>query len=297
MNLQLETFNLKLKQMTEEKTLNILVPTDFSDTCQNAINHAVNHAKISGHQITILHVINKETRSKLKKEGMGLETVLEKLQDIQQDILANNDIGVNYMAKEGSIFDVIQEVAKEIQANLMILGTHGKKGLQYLFGGWARKVVVQSPCPVLVVQEKTPMSDYSKVLFPVNVYTEPRQQLPAAIRVAEQYHSTFHIYLQKFMESFDSARLDVISAQIEEEFKKHNIKFNVESAEKQQNFTGQLLSYAGQEKIDMIIMMTDGRIDEPDFSNSSWSEKLIYNEAAIPVLCINPVYLSSIYYF
>ena len=43
-------------------------------------------------------------------------------------------------------------------------------------------------------------------------------------------------------------------------------------------------------------MMTDSRIDHPDFHNSSWSEKLIFNEAAIPVICINPVWLGQVFF-
>jgi hypothetical protein len=46
----------------------------------------------------------------------------------------------------------------------------------------------------------------------------------------------------------------------------------------------------------MMMMMTDSNIENPSFDNSSWSEKLIFNLAQIPVLCINPVYLGQIYF-
>ena len=44
------------------------------------------------------------------------------------------------------------------------------------------------------------------------------------------------------------------------------------------------------------MMMTDSNIESPNFDTSSWSEKMIYNVAQIPVFCINPLYLGQIYY-
>ena len=71
--------------MSDNQHRVILVPTDFSETCQNAINHAVHLAKIGDQTIVLLHVINKDTRARLKKEGKGIETIVARLEKDEKD--------------------------------------------------------------------------------------------------------------------------------------------------------------------------------------------------------------------
>lgn len=274
----------------------ILVPTDFSSTCQNATDHAVKIALVTQSSITLLHVINKESRSQLKKEGKGIETILSKLQEVQKEIQEKYDVEVNYIAREGSIFEVINEVADEIKSRLMILGTHGKKGLQYLLGSYAFKVVSQSPTPVLVVQEQAAPRDVNTILYPMNVFTEPRQMVPNTIRASQLFGAKVSIFKQFSTDPGESSKIKVILNQIENEFEKNEVPFDVTEAKKSTNFLAQLLEHGNKINADLIMMMTDSSIDNPDFNNSAWSEKLIYNEAGIPVLCINPVYLGEIFY-
>lgn len=282
--------------MTQSFNEIILVPTDFTETCQNAIDHAVNVASITETKITLLHVINKESRARLKKEGKGIETILEKLQAIQLDISSKYDIEVNYIAREGSIFEVINDVAKEIRSRMLVLGTRGKKGLQYLLGSYAFRVISQSPTPVLVVQDKSKTRTLNTILYPLNLFTEPRQMVPNAIRTSRLFGARIVIFRQKSTDPAESSKIRIISGQIERELANNEVEFDVTDAAKESGFANQLLDFAEERNVDLILMMTDSSIDNPDFSNSAWSEKLIYNEAAIPVLCINPVYLGEIFY-
>jgi nucleotide-binding universal stress UspA family protein len=274
----------------------ILVPTDFSDTCQRAIDYAVNIASYNSLKVALLHVINKETKAKLKKEKQGLESVLNRLNELKIDITEKFNVEVDVIAREGSIFEVINDVAKEINPRWMALGTHGKKGLQYIFGSYALKLVTQTACPVVVVQKESQIAIPRKILFPVNLYNEPRQQVQYAVMAAKRFKSTIYIYKQKFNDSGEASRVDIITEQIEETFKQENIDFVTFQAEKQANFTEQLLDFAEDNEVNSLLMMTNSSIDNPDFNHTHWSESLIYNEKAIPVFCINPVYLGQIYF-
>jgi nucleotide-binding universal stress UspA family protein len=282
--------------MTQEDKKVILVPTDFSDTTQKAIDYAVNVATYRGLKVTLLHVINKESRARLKKEKKGLEAILEKLNAIKADITDKFDIEVDVIAREGSIFEVINEVAEELNPRWMALGTHGKKGLQYIFGSWALKIITQTACPVVVVQENSPIAIPRKILFPVNLYSEPRQQVQYAVMAAKRFNSTIYIYKQKFNDPGESSRVNVITKQIEENFKQEKLEYVTFEAEKQADFTEQLLDFAEKNEINSLLMMTNSSIDNPDFNHTHWSESLIYNEKGIPVFCINPVYLGQIYF-
>lgn len=280
---------------TIERNNIVLVPTDFSTVGENAIEHAVTVASVLKFKVVVLHVINRETRSKLGDEK-AVKAVEDKLRAIVKDIKAKSKVKAEYLFREGSIFDVIHEVASDIKANLMILGTHGKKGIQHITGSYAMKVITQSPVPVIVVQKrKINPNGYERIIFPISLYTESRQQVFYAIVNSILFKSEILIYKQKSTDPGAISQLDIITRQIEEQFVKNKVKYSVAQADFTRNFTAQLLDYAVSTSADMIMMMTDSNIGS-NFETSSWSEKMIYNVAQIPVFSINPVYLGRIYY-
>jgi len=280
---------------TIERNNIVLVPTDFTPVGQNAIDHAIVAAEVLKFKVVVLHVINRETRSKLGEEKTH-KAVEEKLKAIVKDIKSRSKVKVDYIFREGSIFDVIHEVATEIKANVMILGTHGKKGVQHITGSYAMKVITQSPVPVIVVQKrKIDPNGYQKIVFPISLYTEARQQVFYAIVNSVLFTSEIMIYKQKSSDPVDISTLNIITSQIEDEFRRNKVKYSIAQAEHTRNFTSQLLDYAVSNSADMIMMMTDSSIGT-NFDTSSWSEKMIYNVAQIPVFSINPVHLGHIYY-
>jgi len=285
-----------MAQNIQDRNNIILVPTDFTPVGENAIAHAVKAGELLNFKVVILHVINRETRSSFGKEKASL-VVENKLKEIVKGIKSKSKIDVDFLYREGSIFDVIHEVASELKASIMILGTHGKKGLQHLVGSYAMKVITQSPVPVIVVQKRQISEHgYKKIVFPIGLYTESRQQVFYAIISSLLFKSELLIFKQTSKQVADSTKLNIITSQIEEEFKKNGVKYTISEAEKHANFAGQLLDFAVSESADLLMMMTDSNIENPSFDNSSWSEKLIFNLAQIPVLSINPVYLGQIYF-
>lgn len=274
----------------------ILVPTDFSQTCQNAINHAVALAEVLHFKVTLLHVINRETRQKLGNESIET-TVQDKLEAIAAGIRKKSKIKVDYLYRKGSIFDVINEVSSELKANFLVIGTHRKKGLQYLIGSYALRVVSHSLVPVIVVQKKKiATKGYHKISFPIGIYTEARQKVKYAIMLSRLFDSDILIFQQTSTDPGASSSVNIVTRQILEEFDKYNVKYSVKKAKKEAQFASQVIDFSVENDADLIFMMTDSNIDHPDFNNSSWSERLMFNEAQIPVLCINPVYLGKIYY-
>jgi hypothetical protein len=158
------------------------------------------------------------------------------------------------------------------------------------------KVITQSPVPVIVVQKrKIDPNGYQKIVFPISLYTEARQQVFYAIVNSVLFTSEIMIYKQKSSDPVDISTLNIITSQIEDEFRRNKVKYSIAQAEHTRNFTSQLLDYAVSNSADMIMMMTDSSIGT-NFDTSSWSEKMIYNVAQIPVFSINPVHLGHIYY-
>lgn len=123
----------------------ILVPTDYSEVADCAINHALKLASFLQGKIILMHVVAKEDEVKSN---------MEKLQKIADELQRTHIIKISPMVKVGNIFDDIGGVAKEINARLIIMGTHGVKGFQHITGSYAIKVITNSSTPFIVVQKE-----------------------------------------------------------------------------------------------------------------------------------------------
>ncbi|MFZ4522548.1 MAG: universal stress protein [Bacteroidales bacterium] len=286
-----------IKAKDEKKYNNIvLIPTDFSEVCSNAISHGVKLAKFLGYKVFILHIINKETKTELKKKNVGVDYIDVRLKEYKKYYSKKYEVEIDTMAVEGSIFSTINTVAREIKANLMVMGTHGKKGLQHVFGSYALKVVEESTVPVVVVQKRSFKSGYKNIIFPVSNDLEPRQAVHWAKLMAKLFSAKIHIYILPEKDTARRTSLNIITKQITTVFDAENVSYCINTAPKSTGFAEQIISYSAVQHADLIMIMTRPNIDVVGFSLSAWDEKLMFNEAQIPVMGINPIEYGYQYY-
>jgi len=273
----------------------LLVPTDFSEVCHNAIDYAVNIAKEINFKVAIYHVINKDTHAMFKGQGEVGTAVANKLQSIIDEFRLQNNVDMEYMYESGSIFDLIHAKAEQIGANMIVLGTHGKKGMQHLMGSYALKVITQAQVPTIVVQKKK-FGKLKNILFPVNSFTEARQKVGYASALASRFNSTIHLYKEKVSDAGQASRIEIISKQIIEEFIKLRVSYTVASSEKGGESAKKLTEYAVENDMDLVAIVTEPQLGTNYFNLGPWNEKIMFNEAQIPVMCINPVQQGFIYF-
>jgi nucleotide-binding universal stress UspA family protein len=282
------------KEVSHNKV--ILIPTDFSEICGNAISHGVNLAQSMGCTVCILHVINKETKAFLKKKNAGESYIESRLKEYKRYYEKKYPVTIDTLVVEGSIFEVINQVAKDIKATLMVLGTHGKKGLQHVFGSYALRVVIDSPVPVIVVQKRHFRHGYSNIVFPISNEVEPRQKVQWTSTISRLFDSKIHLFRANESDSVLNTRLNIITAQITKVLEEKGLPFSLTVAEKPGDFAKQILAYSAKNFADLIIIMTEPNYDVQGFSYAKWSEALMFNEAQMPVMCINPFNLGTYYY-
>ena len=140
----------------------ILVPIDFSDYSKKALQYTVRFGKQFNSEISLLYVI--EPIIYPADLSMGQMVIPKADIDIGEKaeeelkVLAMSEIGelLNYkvLVKTGKPFMEIIDTAKEIDADLIIISTHGHTGVEHLlFGSTSEKVVRKAPCPVLTMRE------------------------------------------------------------------------------------------------------------------------------------------------
>jgi len=272
----------------------VLVPTDFTDVIQYAIEHASGICKMQTYKLTLLHVINKETKTYLRKEKLTGSSIHERLEKESNEISQKYGIECDYMAREGSIFSTIGEVAKEIGANLLVLGTHGKVGLQHITGSYALKVIESSPAPVIVVQNRGFRDGYKNILLPIDDTTESKQKVKWAIHIARKFNSVVHVYGQKATDGYRKVKIKANMLQIIKFFDQNDITHTDKYAEKTGNFPKQVEEYAQSIDADMLLIMTNPDKVLPSFIVGKWEEEILFNESMIPIMAINPVELNIV---
>lgn len=137
----------------------ILVPTDFSDLSKRTVAKAVALAQRFNAKIDLVHVLEPPPYPEFGyvhlplKEG-GLRRAAEAhLEKLRADIPALTDL-VNYTpVRTGNAPYEIVQAGRELNAELIVIGTHGRTGIKRLaLGSTAEKVVRHAPCPVLVLR-------------------------------------------------------------------------------------------------------------------------------------------------
>ncbi len=262
----------------------ILVPTDFSEVCDNAIHHAGQTAEFLNYKIVLLHVIDKNSKEFLRKEAKDENYVTELLKSKAEEVKNEFNINVDVLSKPGDIFSTIGEETKRLEAKLVFLGTHGKAGMQKLTGSYARKVITSSPSPVIVVQKRAFEKGFKQIVLPITNEAGPWEKTKWAVFMAKEFDATIHIFEMGSATKGVKEATHRIAAYLE----KNKVKYTHEVAEKGGNYTDQVIKYATAKNADMIMIMTNPDSSFKTFLLGSYDEEIIFNASQIPVMCINP---------
>jgi nucleotide-binding universal stress UspA family protein len=252
----------------------LLVPTDFTKVADAALNHAINLAvKLNG-EISLLHIVSKES---------NLEPAIAKLTYISEKVGAEHAVKTTYIARVGNIFDDIGDVAAEIGAKLIVMGTHGMTGFQKITGSHALKVITNSTVPFIVVQENVQIKEYRKIVFPLDLSRDSKQKLHTTMLLAEKFNSKIYIVTNKeasptMLLSLEK-NLDYAKKYLEDQ----NIAFEV-NALAGDKFVQNTLEFAVQIDADLIAIVNSS---EGNIVGSADAQQIISNESKIPVLCVN----------
>jgi nucleotide-binding universal stress UspA family protein len=136
----------------------VLVPTDFSAGAQTALDHATALAKSFHAKIIVLHVIETftytmtESRQLVNVYALVKKAVEPALDQTVRD-LQKEHVAASRALVQGRADQEIVAQAKESGADLIVMGTHGRRGVSHAFmGSVAERVVRTAPCPVLTVR-------------------------------------------------------------------------------------------------------------------------------------------------
>lgn len=254
----------------------LLVPTDFTPVAQSAINHASAIAKITNGSLCLFHVISKE------KDREEVETRIKADAAL---VSQNHGVPCSTVVRVGSIFDDIGALAKEINANLIFMGTHGVKGAQHLFGSHALKVITNSETPFVVVHEKEIGHGYKNVLIPIDLSKESKQIMYGVMQMLHYFKASVHLFVKQETDEHFAAQVTNNVNFAKRVLTENNIPFDV-SLSKGKSFAKEVIQEAAHIKADMIGIIN--LKEHPlEMIGGSFEQDIIANDAQIPVMVLN----------
>jgi nucleotide-binding universal stress UspA family protein len=141
---------------------NILVPTDLSQHAEEAFDYACELAQKLGATVHIVNVIGIPALGVPELGVAVTSTMIDSMVTENQQALdalvarRRGDVPIgSVLLRTGDARDMIDQAAKEVGADLIVMGTHGRRGVsRALLGSIAESVVRSAPCPVLTIRSK-----------------------------------------------------------------------------------------------------------------------------------------------
>jgi nucleotide-binding universal stress UspA family protein len=201
---------------------NILVPTDFSQASQWAVDVATGIAQKSTAEIILLHVVEVPTKKSFSVVGewelsqdweekiFTLQLIRKRKKDLSKlrSEVQDKGVAVSIELRIGNPYHGISSIIGDLHVDLIVLGTFGHTRLERIFvGSNTEKVIRRSKCPVLTVHERPGSQLYKNIVYATSI-NEEEIAFSEIIKVAQQlYNSTIHLVRINTPSNFSSDRL------------------------------------------------------------------------------------------
>ena len=257
----------------------LLVPWDFTEVAESALQHAVKIAKKLNNQITLIHVV------KSIKKG---EEALEELNKDIEKLHEKYKVELQPLVLEGSLFHVISDYASENNVSMVVMGTHGIKGMQKFTGSYALKVIVGSKIPFIVIQQPPSKKEIFKdIVFPLDYRSEAKQKLQWALFLVKYFDVKINIIVPTIKDKSLNAKLMGNVHFAEKILEKYDCDYELHKIPGS-NSAEESIAFAKKVDADMILIMTTKGIGITDYVLGAQEQYIIANTAKVPVMVVNP---------
>jgi nucleotide-binding universal stress UspA family protein len=266
----------------EEQNKLIVVPWDFTHVAEHALAHAVKISRMVGNEVCLLHIVD----DKIKPHDES--AVTEKLVKTAEEHGKKFGMHIATHIEKGTIFSAISSFANDKEASLVVMGTHGMKGMQKITGSWALKVLVKSKVPFIVVQDPPHDQErYHNIVFPVDFRNENKEKMKMAIFMGKYFDSKIH-FIKMTTSDKNIAKKTTVNMNFAIKYLiQNNIEYEVHEVIKG-DIAQQTIDFALKINADLILIVTTKNITFADYIVGASEQYIIANSSKIPVCCVNP---------
>jgi nucleotide-binding universal stress UspA family protein len=278
----------------------ILIPVDFELQSLLAVEQSYNLARLLKAEITLLYVheqsgifsgffsadANKDVMFKIE----------EKLLELASKTSLQTGLKVHSRLETGRIYSKILEVAKEIKADYIFMGTHSSaegEEESARIGANSSRVIRSSKCAVVTINGKHHHNGCRNILLPLDLSKETRQKVTLAIELARLFGSGIKAVSALWSKNDPDIilKLNQQMNQVQNFIAEAGIDCSadiIESRDGERTLVPTILNYAHQQgDIDLIVIMTQQEIGFVEFFVGSHAQEFL-RLSDIPVLSMVP---------
>jgi len=182
----------------------VLSAIDFSPSSIKALNHAIEIARSYNAKYYLVHVVSLTGYVMVGADAVaaGIDSACEELRELEQRLSragALAGIAREMLVCQGDVWQQLEQVVREHQIDLIVLGTQGKAGLRKLaLGSVAESVFQHAKCPVLTVGPCAPAdaphsARVSQILYPTDLSPESAKAAAYAVSLAHEHSAQLTI--------------------------------------------------------------------------------------------------------
>lgn len=253
----------------------ILVPTDFSKSASNALTYAKRLAINHGYKLRLLHIVQTMVDPNMPPEIIDdvlttQERDAKERNDAIQKELLNAGVECEAITRRGFLIEseILDELTKG-DINLIIMGTKGVTDLvEKLLGSNASSILERATCPVLVVPSNIdPEKPLKKIVYTTQFHGE---ELPYVERIMD-FASSVNAEATMLKINTSDKQEETLINKLNLVSQTHNCKIETHTAN---SVSEGIISYAKQNNIDLLVMVTHKRTMIEKFFNPSLTKKL-----------------------
>jgi nucleotide-binding universal stress UspA family protein len=276
----------------------ILVPTDFSEQAQYALDLAYGVAKKSSATVKLLNVVEAPHGTSFNAMGevtapdgmdsMFFAQLLKRQKDNLAKLVKNpkyEDINVEGEVEVGNPYESISRTITDHQVDLVIMGTQGSSGLEeMLVGSNTEKVVRRAKCPVLTVKEAVDPDSIKDIVFATNLRDASEKLVSALLELQKLFSAKLHIISVNTPSTFETDRFyRKEMKKFVDQHKIENYTLNIYNDDVEEDG---IVFFAEDINADMIALATHGRRGISHLLSGSIAEDIV-NHAKRPVWTFN----------
>jgi len=274
----------------------IIVPVDFSNTAQNALMHAADHADVFGNDIVMVHVLEESYISSLFSSNSKNELVKtglqQKMLELKNAIHAKYpNMNVDYLIDEERVYKSIIDISEKMDCDCIIMDTKDAEGIEQIIENTASRVMSYSNVPVIIVNDFPKKGRYEKIVLPIDLSVESKQKVTWAIHIAKKYGSEVHIIAEVEDDEFLHNKIKATIYQVKNILIQNGVNAVIFELD-EERFPGHLgvdtLKYADEINADLILIMTHLEKGFSEYIFGTEAQQIVNKVSKVPVMCIHP---------
>jgi hypothetical protein len=282
----------KNTSVEDKKKQQILVPHDFSDACNCAVNYGVILARIFRCELTLVHIITKDMGKKQGGIDEAENAARSRMAGMVALIQKQAEVVTNAYVIRGKPSAMINNIIGSINAIVLVAGLNpvNRTPLHYFSPNSLVTEYRELRIPLLIVQNKMPDAQtFRQIILPVDFSKESKEKASWAGYFSKLHHSAVTIVHTSYNDGFFAAQLRNNLILIKKLFNTLNAAFEIHKAEKVKYGIDRYgVSYAKMKGAGMIIIMATKEMGIDDFFLGPREKRIIINEDQLPVMMINP---------